>query len=90
VQKTSVFLGFVPSTSCEFFYDEARFHLPFSLRGFWPPAARGDGARHAGHHLNTSSLPEVVGNAAVLVNPGERIRNLCEHTHRVLVDQILA
>ena len=37
---------------------------------------------------NTSSLPEVVGNAAVLVNP-ENVFEIMRATHRVLVDQAL-
>jgi glycosyltransferase involved in cell wall biosynthesis len=35
-----------------------------------------------------SSLPEVVGNAAVLVNP-ENVFEIMRATHRVLVDQAL-
>ena len=37
---------------------------------------------------NTSSLPEVVGNAAVLVNP-ENVFEIMRALHRVLVDQQL-
>jgi glycosyltransferase involved in cell wall biosynthesis len=37
---------------------------------------------------NTSSLPEVVGNAAVLVNP-ENVFEIMRAIHRVLVDQEL-
>jgi glycosyltransferase involved in cell wall biosynthesis len=37
---------------------------------------------------NTSSLPEVVGNAAVLVNP-ENVFEIMRALHRVLVDQEL-
>ena len=37
---------------------------------------------------NTSSLPEVVGNAAVLVNP-ENIFEIMRALHRVLLDQPL-
>src|SRR4029077_14712081 len=37
---------------------------------------------------NTSSLPEVVGNAAVLVNP-ENVFEIMRALHRVLVDQPL-
>jgi len=37
---------------------------------------------------NTSSLPEVVGNAAVLVNP-ENVFEIMRATHRVLIDQNL-
>ena len=37
---------------------------------------------------NTSSLPEVVGNAAVLVNP-ENVFEIMRALHRVLVDQSL-
>jgi glycosyltransferase involved in cell wall biosynthesis len=37
---------------------------------------------------NTSSLPEVVGNAAVLVNP-ENVFEIMRATHRVLVDPLL-
>jgi glycosyltransferase involved in cell wall biosynthesis len=37
---------------------------------------------------NTTSLPEVVGNAAVLVNP-ENVFEIMRAIHRVLVDQPL-
>ena len=37
---------------------------------------------------NMSSLPEVVGNAAVLVNP-ENVFEIMRATHRVLVDSTL-
>jgi len=37
---------------------------------------------------NTSSLPEVVGNAAVLVNP-ENVFDIMRALHRVLLDQSL-
>jgi glycosyltransferase involved in cell wall biosynthesis len=37
---------------------------------------------------NTSSLPEVVGNAAVLVNP-ENVFEIMRALHRVLLDQTL-
>jgi len=37
---------------------------------------------------NSSSLPEVVGNAAVLVNP-ENVFEIMRALHRVLVDQTL-
>jgi glycosyltransferase involved in cell wall biosynthesis len=37
---------------------------------------------------NTSSLPEVVGNAAVLVNP-ENVFEIMRALHRVLLDQAL-
>jgi glycosyltransferase involved in cell wall biosynthesis len=37
---------------------------------------------------NTSSLPEVVGHAAVLVNP-ENVFEIMRATHRVLVDHVL-
>jgi glycosyltransferase involved in cell wall biosynthesis len=37
---------------------------------------------------NTSSLPEVVGSAAVLVNP-ENVFEIMRALHRVLVDQAL-
>ena len=37
---------------------------------------------------NTSSVPEVVGNAAVMVNP-ENVFEIMRALHRVLVDQAL-
>jgi glycosyltransferase involved in cell wall biosynthesis len=37
---------------------------------------------------NTSSLPEVVGNAAVMVNP-ENVFEIMHALHRVLLDQTL-
>ena len=43
--------------------------LPLALRRLRPAAPRGHGLRHARRHLELSSLPEVVGDAAVLVDP---------------------
>ena len=46
------FLGFVPDATLAVLYRlAARLRLPVALRGLRPAAARGDGRRHAGHHV---------------------------------------
>src|SRR5581483_7654667 len=70
VQNDVRFLGFVPIEVLRIFYDTAKiFVFPSLYEGF------GLGPLEAMAHgtpvvtSNTTSLPEVVGNAAVLVNP---------------------
>ena len=69
------------------FYDQAKiFVFPSLYEGFGLPPL--EAMAHATPVVtsNTSSMPEVVGNAAVMVNP-ENVFEIMRALHRVLVDQ---
>src|SRR5208282_1354390 len=87
VQNDVRFLGFIPIEMLRVFYDAAKvFVFPSLYEGFGlqPLEAMAHGTPVV--TSNTSSLPEVVGNAAVLVNP-ENVFEIMRALHRVLVDQ---
>jgi glycosyltransferase involved in cell wall biosynthesis len=89
VQNDVRFLGFVPIDVLRVFYDSAKaFVFPSLYEGFGLPPL--EAMAHGTPVLasNTSSLPEVVGNAAVLVNP-ENVFEIMRALHRVLIDQPL-
>jgi glycosyltransferase involved in cell wall biosynthesis len=89
VQNDVRFLGFVPIEILRIFYDVARvFLFPSLYEGFGLPPLEAMAHGTPVVTSNTSSLPEVVGNAAVLVNP-ENVFEIMRATHRVLVDQSL-
>src|SRR5216683_3869089 len=83
------FLGFVPIEVLRIFYDAAKvFVFPSLYEGFGLPPLEAMAHGTPVVTSNTSSLPEVVGNAAVLVNP-ENVFEIMRALHRVLVDQPL-
>lgn len=89
VQNDVRFLGFIPIDVLRVFYDAAKiFVFPSLYEGFGLPPL--EAMAHGTPVLasNTSSLPEVVGNAAVLVNP-ENVFEIMRALHRVLTDQAL-
>ena len=89
VQNDVRFLGFVPIDTLRIFYDAAKvFIFPSLYEGFGLPPL--EAMAHGTPVLtsNTSSLPEVVGNAAVLVNP-ENVFEMRRALQRVLLDQNL-
>lgn len=89
VQNDVRFLGFVPIEVLRIFYDEAKvFVFPSLYEGFGLPPLEAMAHSTPVVTSNTSSLPEVVGNAAVLVNP-ENVFEIMRAVHRVLVDQEL-
>jgi len=87
VQNDVRFMGFVPIEMLRVFYDAAKvFVFPSLYEGFGLPPLE---AMAHGTPVVTSyasSLPEVVGNAAVMVNP-ENVFEIMRAMHRVLVDQ---
>jgi glycosyltransferase involved in cell wall biosynthesis len=89
MQNDVRFLGFVPIDTLRIFYDVAKvFVFPSLYEGFGLPPL--EAMAHGTPVLtsNTSSLPEVVGGAAVLVNP-ENIFEIRRALQRVLLDQPL-
>ena len=84
VQNDVRFMGFVPIDMLRVFYDAAKvFVFPSLYEGFGlqPLEAMAHGT--AVVTSNTSSLPEAIGQAAVLVNP-ENVFEIMRALHRVL------
>jgi glycosyltransferase involved in cell wall biosynthesis len=82
-------MGFLPIEVLRIFYDLAKvFVFPSLYEGFGLPPL--EAMAHGTPVLtsNTSSIPEVVGNAAVMVNP-ENVFEIMRALERVLIDQSL-
>jgi glycosyltransferase involved in cell wall biosynthesis len=89
VQHDVRFLGFVPIEVLRTFYDAAKiFVFPSLYEGFGLPPLEAMAHGTPVVTSNVSSLPEVVGNAAVLVHP-ENVFEIMRALHRVLLDQPL-
>src|ERR1700733_13489972 len=87
VQNDVRFLGFVPIEVLRIFYDVAKiFVFPSLYEGFGLPPLEAMAHGTPVVTSNTSSLPEVVGSAAVMVNP-ENVFEIMRALHRVLLDQ---
>jgi glycosyltransferase involved in cell wall biosynthesis len=89
VQNDVRFLGFVPIEVLRTFYDQAKiFVFPSLYEGFGLPPLEAMAHGTPVVTSNVSSLPEVVGNAAVLVHP-ENVFEIMRALHRVLLDRAL-
>ena len=89
VQNDVRFLGFVPIEVLRTFYDAAKiFVFPSLYEGFGLPPLEAMVHGTPVVTSNVTSLPEVVGNAAVLVHP-ENVFEIMRALHRVLLDQSL-
>jgi glycosyltransferase involved in cell wall biosynthesis len=89
MQNDVRFLGFVPIEVLRTFYDAAKiFVFPSLYEGFGLPPLEAMAHGTPVVTSNVSSLPEVVGNAAVLVHP-ENVFEIMRALHRVLLDQPL-
>jgi glycosyltransferase involved in cell wall biosynthesis len=83
------FLGFVPIDVLRIFYDAAKiFVFPSLYEGFGLPPLEAMAHGTPVVTSNASSLPEVVGDAAVLVNP-DNVFEITRALRRVLLDQPL-
>jgi glycosyltransferase involved in cell wall biosynthesis len=89
VQNDVRFLGFVPIEVLRIFYDVAKvFVFPSLYEGFGLPPLEAMAHGTPVVTSNTSSLPEVAGNAALLVNP-ENVFEIRRGLQRVLLDTVL-
>lgn len=89
VQNDVRFLGFIPIEVLRIFYDVAKiFVFPSLYEGFGLPPLEAMAHGTPVVTSNVTSLPEVVGNAAVLVNP-ENVFEIMRALHRVLTDKAL-
>src|ERR1700692_2260940 len=86
VQNDVRFLGFVPIDVLRIFYDVAKvFVFPSLYEGFGLPPLEAMAHGTPVVTSNTSSLPEVAGNAALLVNP-ENVFEIRRGLQRALLD----
>src|SRR5579863_2266172 len=89
VQNDVRFLGFIPIDVLRIFYDQAKiFVFPSLYEGFGLPPLEAMAHGTPVVTSNVSSLPEVVGDAAVLVNP-ENVFEIMRALHCVLMDRAL-
>ena len=89
MQNDVRFLGFVPIEVLRIFYDAAKvFVFPSLYEGFGLPPLEAMAHGTPVVTSNVSSLPEVVEQAAVLVNP-ENVFEIMRALHRVLTDPAL-
>jgi glycosyltransferase involved in cell wall biosynthesis len=89
VQNDVRFLGFVPIEVLRIFYDVAQvFVFPSLYEGFGLPPLEAMAHGTPVVTSNTSSLPEVAGNAAVLVNP-ENVFEIRRALQKALLDSAL-
>jgi glycosyltransferase involved in cell wall biosynthesis len=83
------FLGFVPFETLRYFYQSAAaFVFPSRYEGFGLPPLEAMACGAPVVTSNVSSLPEVVGDAAVLVNP-ENVFDIVRGISDVLLDEPL-
>ncbi len=89
VQNDVRFLGFVPIEVLRIFYDVAKaFVFPSLYEGFGLPPLEAMAHGTPVITSNTSSLPEVAGNAALLVNP-ENVFEIQRAVQKALLDPAL-
>jgi glycosyltransferase involved in cell wall biosynthesis len=89
VEQVVRFLGFVPSETLRCFYESAAaFVFPSRYEGFGLPPLEAMACGTPVVTSNVSSLPEVAGDAAVLVNP-ENVFDIARGIKEALLDETL-
>lgn len=89
VEQAVRFLGFVPFDTLRLFYEAASaFVFPSLYEGFGLPPLEAMASGTPVVASNVSSLPEVVGDAAVIVNP-ENVFDIARGIREVLLDEDL-
>ena len=89
VQQDVRFFGFVPNPVLQVFYETAvMFTSPSLYEGFGLSPLEAMANRTPVVAAHTSSLPEVLGDAALLVNP-ENVFEIARAMRRLLIDQVL-
>ena len=89
LQNIVCFLGGVPTSELKYLYNAARvFALPSFYEGFGLPPLEAMASGTPVIVSNTSSLPEVVGDAGMLVDPND-VEAWTVALHRVLTDDAL-
>ena len=89
VEDSVRFLGFVPFDTMRVFYSTAEaFVFPSLYEGFGLPPLEAMASGTAVITSSMSSLPEVVGDAAMLVNP-ENVFDIARGIKEVLLNQTL-
>ncbi|MDA8442122.1 MAG: glycosyltransferase family 1 protein [Peptococcaceae bacterium] len=90
IQERVIFPGFVPVEELPLFYNAATiFVYPSIYEGFGLPPIEAMACGTPTITSNTSSIPEVVGDGAVLINPFNSL-DLAEGIFRLLTDEALA
>jgi glycosyltransferase involved in cell wall biosynthesis len=87
VEEVVRFLGFVPIATLRVFYEAAAaFVFPSLYEGFGLPPLEAMGCGTPVVTSNVSSLPEVVGSAAILINP-ENVFDIARGIREALLDE---